>query len=184
MAALYYLISSLPLLNLGEGPPFTTDDYIEMCKTFITEQQLSELSSLKLVPDSDSITNSKVINDWFDWETCLRNSIAKMRSSVFGKDFSSFLKHENDYFSEIDRGVQEAYSADNPLEKENAIDKLRWTSLDSLEATHQFDFGKLCIYKIRLMLCEKIMLRSENTGKENLDNTLSELYSNQKNETK
>ncbi|HJO94284.1 MAG TPA: hypothetical protein QF753_12860 [Victivallales bacterium] len=183
MAALYYLVSSLPLLTLGEKPPFSSDKYIEMCKTFLTEKQMEDLLSLNLIPNHTDSADSEVINRWYDWETCLRNSVAKIRSSVFNKDFSSFLKYENDYFSEIDKGVQEAYSADNPLEKEDAIDKLRWTSLDNIEAKHQFDFGKLCIYKIRLMLCEKRMKRSESKGKENLDNTLSELYSNQINET-
>jgi hypothetical protein len=180
MASLYYLVSSLPLLTLEEKPPFTTEDYLDMCKTFITEQQMHELSELNLAPNYDSAINSKTINNWYEWETCLRNSVTKIRSSVFNKDFSSFLRYEKNYFSEIDKGVQEAYSTNNPLKKEDAIDKLRWTSLDTLEATHQFDFGKLCIYKIRLMLSEKRMKRSEDKGKKNLDNILSELYSTQK----
>jgi len=85
-----------------------------------------------------------------------------------------------DYFSEIDRGVQEAFSAKDPKLKEKILDNLRWKELDNLESGHQFDVTKLCIYKLRLMICEKWINRQIEKGETNLESIVEHFYNSHK----
>lgn len=175
MSAYYYLVSSLPMLMMGETAPISLENFMESCKDWLSDKELDQLTKLDLTPtetapfDSDSSAGK-----WNQWETSLRNRIAKHRASSLNKDADHYTQPEKDVFSEIERIVQEAYSV-NPLEREKIFDKNRWQQLDNLEAGHEFDFDKLCIYKIKLMLNEKWKHRKTEQGVENLNTILQQI---------
>ena len=171
MAQFYYLISSLPMLTLDEKPSIDSAKFLDSCNGFVLPEELETLSDLALHPSDSNSCN--VIEEWSNWETLLRNQLVLKRAK---QGSEKYLHEEHDTFSEIVKGVQEAYLKADPLEREDYLDQLRWTRLEDLEVGHEFDFRKLCIYKIKLMLCEKRINRSREKGSENYDDIINTIY--------
>ena len=182
MSSYYYLISSLSTPILGERPQLTLEKFINACSDWVSESEYQELVNVSLIPDFEKISKNSVVNQWKNWETCLKNRIAVIRAGNLNKEATNYTLEEKDFFSEIERGVQEAFSAASPMAKEKMLDELRWTELDNLESGHQFDLSILCIYKLRLMLCEKWLNREVESGEKNLDTVLLKFYTPEKNE--
>lgn len=174
MAEYYYLVSSLPELAPEAEPSERMDAFMESCGDWLSVGEMAILSSLSLTPEllSDETTEmTDTIALWYDWETCLRNRIVRQRSGS-GQEMEMVLRYECDYYSEIESGVMEAWAQPDPKERERALDLLRWRYLDHLEGGHYFDFARLCIYKLKLMLREKWRFRQVEPGLANLDRTL------------
>ncbi|MDD3117610.1 MAG: DUF2764 family protein [Victivallales bacterium] len=150
MAGYYYLISSLPALAADDNPPMTPDEFLEQCAAWLPEDEMAELSRLSLVP-TVALPVAAAARAWNDWETCLRNAVARHRSAS-GQDVDSILRYEFDCYDEIESGVQEAWSQSDPLEREKILYRLRWHFLDDLESGHNFDFQLLVTYKLKLLL--------------------------------
>lgn len=62
-----------------------------------------------------------------------------------------------------------------PIEKEKAIDKLRWEYLDEHTFFHYFSIEKILSFIIKLLITERWMKLDEDTGKEMLDKLIDEL---------
>lgn len=177
MAAFYYLISSLPMLTFGETPRVSSEEFLSACTDFVSAIELKELKELSLIPPEDySWSANQTAIFWYQWETCLRNVLVHLRLKSKGGEWEKYLRAELDFFSEIEKGVQEAFNKSNPLEMENALDRLRWGRLDDMESGHMFDFCKLCIYKLRLLLCEKQGLLNTEKGSRNFDQIVKYIY--------
>ena len=176
MSKFYYLISTLPAISLWEKPEIDVKSFLSSCREWLCEKDMKTLEEVHILPPKKSNSTLLTIIKWYNWETCLRNRIARYRSSKLDIDLAPFLHEECDFFSESDRIVQEATASDNPLDKEKALDEQRWIYLNSLEAGHIFNLDLLCIYKLKLQLCEKWLDRVTEKGKDNFNKTLDELY--------
>jgi len=169
MAGYYYLISSLPMLMFDETAPLNVEEFNAACSDKISENDLEILNKLGLVPEDGRIfSENSAAERWRRWEVCLRNRIAAHRVP-HGKDIHEYLQEEKGCFGEIDSGVQEAFGIKNPLEREKYFDRMRWSALDDFESGHHFDFDKLCIYKLKLLLLAKWNERQVEQGEKNLD---------------
>ena len=176
MAEYYFLVSSLPTLYPWEATSVTTGSFMEACASWLPEEELETLWRLGLEPDTSLAESSPVVQRWIAWETCLRNRLAKARAAALGVASDRDLRPDLDFFSAIDRAVQDAHAAADPLARERLLDKLRWSELDDLEAGHYFDFDRLCVYKLKLALREKIAKRDRPSGQDNLEGALRGLY--------
>lgn len=175
----YFLVSSLPMLKRDETPFYSLPAFMGLCADWITEHEYSILEKLELVPVSISESGfpaSSVAAEWYRWEICLRNRIAKARSGVLGRDAGAFMLEAEDEFTEIDKAVQEVFLLTDPLEREKALDGIRWYKAEELEFGHDFDFAKLCVYKIKLMLREKWTERLKEKGVKNLNDIINNVY--------
>jgi uncharacterized protein DUF2764 len=177
MAAFYYLVSSLPMLFPGEAPLMSAEEFMLTCTDFLSVIEMDKLRALSLIPPEDytEFTNPATV-DWYDWETCFRNALVHLRGKEKGTEIEKFLREERDFFSEIEKGVVEAFNKSTPLEMEDTLDKLRWDKLNDMEVGHMFDFEKLCIYKLKLMLCEKQTLLNKTKGSDNFDMIVEHIY--------
>jgi hypothetical protein len=165
------------MLSPGEQPMLSSEDFLASCKDALSASEFDILENLALLPSERNTTcKTSAVEDWYVWETCLRNALVHMRTKGKAADSEKFIRPELDFFSEIEKGVQEAFGKPTPLEMENALDKLRWSRLDEMEVGHVFDFTKLCVYKLKLMLCEKLNLLDKEKGSENFDNIINHIY--------
>jgi len=180
MAEYYYLVSSLPMLEKYAEPFLSTDSFVESCKDWLTDADLSLVKSVGLVPASGaSFPSGTAAAKWNDWEINLRNKVAKSRAGKLNREAEEDTLPATDCYSELDRAIQEVAAAHNPLEAEKVLDDMRWTKVDDLEACHSFDVDKLCAYKIKLMLCEKWLVREESKGVESFNQVIDSLYTEQ-----
>ena len=175
MAAYYYLISSLPMLDLDSPVKLDSSAFIELCRDFLPENELEIISSLKIEPNETS-TNISELEAWKNWETQLRNSLVKYRGKEANINVNDYLREERDYSSEIEKGVVDAYSKSNPLEREDHLDKVRWSKLEGMEVGHDFDFLKLCLYKLKLLICEKRNKYNLEKGSQDFDEVIAHIY--------
>jgi hypothetical protein len=174
MGGYYYLVSSLPMLDLQSEPPMTIDEFRENCVSQLSAADLALLDAVTLVPgDTDKFPAGSAPEGWRQWEICFRNRIAAHRAGH--KDITDYLLPEGDWFSEIEPGIQEAFGLKNPLEREKFFDGMRWQKLDGLESGHHFDIDKLCLYKVKLMILEKWSQRQTEQGTEHLNTVLSDI---------
>lgn len=176
MAAFYYLISTLPMLSCGEVPMLTCDEFLAACTEFVSNKEMQDLQELTLVPPEEYDGNNPTAYAWYEWETCLRNALVQLRTKGKGPEGEKFLREETNFFSEIPKGVQEAFNKTSPLEMEDALDKVRWSKLNDMEVGHSFDFAILCVYKLKLMLGEKQRLLDEDQGSGNYDAIVDHIY--------
>jgi len=175
MAGYYYLISSLPMLMFDETALLSVEEFNETCAGKISESDLEILDKLSLVPEAgQAFPVNSAAERWRQWEICLRNRIASHRAP-HGKDIHSYLQEEDACFCDIDTGTQEAFGLKNPLEREKYFDQMRWRALEDFESGHHFDFDKLCIYKLKLLLLEKWNERQVEQGEKNLDVMLNQI---------
>ena len=163
------------MLMFDEKAPIDLEKFNDWCIGQISENDQKMLNELSLVPgeEQDFPTNSAAAR-FQDWETCLRNRIAAHRAPQ-GKDIHEYLHDENGCFCEIETGVQEAFALKNPLEREKYFDRMRWHALENFESGHHFDFDRLCVYKLKLMLLEKWNERQTPQGEKNLDVMLEKI---------
>ena len=173
----YYLISSLPAVTFGEKPYYSSEEFMKLCSPWIGKSDIEKLSKLTLNLEATT-TDNYFARDWYKYEKILRNSSVKNRVAKLNKDPIPYLKPEEKIYTDMERGVQDSFSATTPLEKEMALDRLRWRIIDSLETGHFFDLEKLCAYKLRLLICEKWVGRKMEDGQKNLDTVLDSLYHN------
>ena len=175
MAGYYYLISSLPMLMFDETALLSVEEFNASCVDKVTGNDLEILNKLCLVPEAEqSYPAGSMAERWRQWEIYLRNRIAIHRAP-HGRDIHHYLQEEEACFCEIDTGIQEAFGLKNPLEREKYFDRMRWNALEDFESGHHFDFDRLCIYKLKLLLLEKWNERQLERGEKNLDLMLGKI---------
>ncbi len=135
---------------------------------------LSE-ASLEPRPDCSPAAHGSLVA-WNNWETALRNKIATLRRAQFKSDPQSFLRREGDFFSEIDKIVQEAFSLDDPLAREKELDAARWRRLDEIESKGLFSFPRIFSYRLKLLMLEKWSSRTRESGGESLEKILDAVF--------
>jgi hypothetical protein len=180
MPQYYYLISSLPMLKKDEKPLLSLQDFLCLCGEWLSDKELDDLKSLSLVPgETFPFPDGSIAERWYSWEINLRNMIAvnRAKSSPASKgDAESFIRPENDYYSDAEKAVQDAFSKANPQEREKTLDSYRWNRIEDLETGHIFDFERLCAYKVKLMLREKWNERVKDAGSDNFDSIVESVY--------
>ena len=162
------------MLRLGDSLQLNSATLLEVCADKLSASELATLTQLSLVPAANSSTGNRALIAWNDWETCLRNRLA-LRRGTADNNADDYLRHENDFFSEIDAAIQEVAALGNPLECERHLDALRWRRLDDIESGSAFSFDALCVYMVKLQLLEKWQPRDNEHGYENLDLTITGL---------
>ena len=167
----YYLISSLPLLHFAQRPPFSVADYLFSCQGVLTPEDLSELKAL-LQNDKSRIVSS-FGKDWQSWMAVLGNSVLKLRAAGIGLDVRASLLNEEKYSVDLQQGVSFAFSRDNPLERELALDQLKWAIIEELSVNQSFTVDAVYAYGLELQILERWHQMSQKIGESKLEDLLS-----------
>jgi len=176
----YYLVASLPYLQLEQPMPLSGEKFLELCADWVTEEKIEYMRELSLVPPLNDEPKKPQMSDsvslWHRWESAFRGKIGRYRAARLGREPEAAGLPENSNFSEFERFIPEAFAIANPLERTRFLDTLRWRRLDDLEFGHSFDFDILCIYRLRQLLLEKIAERNKDKGYRNLDSVVGKLH--------
>ena len=157
MASYYYLISSLPTLKAEASMPFSYDEFLKMCENTVGKDTYDKLSALTLKSE-----DSPFLKQWGLFYNKMMNSLCRQRKIKLGKSASSAA--EKDLL--IDRAVDEAMSAENPLEAEKILLKCQFEFLDGLVGMHYFDDFVLFGYAVKLKLLERQSVFETESGKQ------------------
>ncbi len=166
--AYYSLVASLQALQIGDEPPFSTEEYIENCAQWITEREEQILRRILLAtPD---IAPCPLCRAWYDIETQLRNASARQRAQKLGIDASEFIQPHEGFSGTIETLVADAFTRNDPVELEQALDRARWQLAEGLvDQTDPFSFKKVLAYGIQLKIVERWNRMDPSLGKEKLE---------------
>lgn len=183
----FALKASLPMLRFDEAPPVSSEKFLELCTAFLDPVRMDFLSSLKpggreipqlsaerdnMSPPSISGDNPEIgsVTAYFRWEICLRNTLAQLRAGKLSVDPEPYLVKFAPYETSAAATAQEVFSAPgDPMEKERMLNAARWRLLDGMEWEHTFDFDGLCLYRVKLLILEKMAARKSSDAAANLD---------------
>jgi hypothetical protein len=174
MAMGYYsLVSSLPVLRIGDEPPFSVERYVQDCAQWVTEREADILRKVLLAaPD---IVPCALCRKLHDLETQIRNAVARQRAQRLGVDATEYLHRHDGFEGVIETGVSEAFSQNDPIELEQGLDRLRWRLADDLvPLDNPFGFERVLAYGIQLKIIERWSRMDPHKGKETLEKLILE----------
>jgi len=163
---LFYFISSLPSLRWGEKPAVGSRQFLDHCREELGEKPAAVLESLTLCPEGAQEGQTDVARRWSDYETFVRNTLAELRSAKTFKGQVAVKQRHTSHLSPSDvKRLEDVMAMTSPLERESALDQLRWTCLEEIGAGHYFDLGAIEVYVLKLMLLEKQSSRQLEAGR-------------------
>jgi len=158
----YYFVATLPALALGAPPPMSTDAFDALCGEYLDESDLNGLRELRA--GFDGAPRHPFAREWDAAETCLRNAVAHSRAARLKRDATPCLRPQAAVDVFVEHGVQEAFMRPDPLERELALDRLRWQRAEELAGLDPFAGRAVLAYRVRLGLVERWDAMSEARG--------------------
>jgi len=166
----YFLVSSLPSISLDAKPPLSMDAFRSSCADHLSECDSFALNNVLDIESSS--TNHSFVTSWIDRETQLRNASARLRAAKHQKDAVNFLREHSGFDVGIEDGVEDAFNQPNPLERERALDKIRWTTLDELAGTDPFSLNAVLAYAVKLSLAERWAAMDQKQGQTKIEEAI------------
>jgi len=170
MSHYYYLAASLPLFPLGEMPRFDFRQFRAMCAEHLSADDLAGLDELDGDPALPAV--HPFVRQWRKFEVLVRNAVVKVRAHRRQADPNMYLVPDTGYDSRIEHAVHEAFGRKTPLERELALDQLRWAESVQLSGFDAFTGDAVLAYAVRLRISERWAAFDLETGRQVLVNTL------------
>ncbi len=167
--AYYYLAASLPELSLGQPVNMDAAEYITLCRSHLSERDCQALDAIA----SESACDHPTVEGWRQREIQLRNAVARLRAQRLHTDASQTQKVHTGFEVYIEQGVEKAFQAPNPLQRERMLDELRWQTLNELQGTDGFGSASVVTYLLRLQLCKRWSTFNKEDGTARMESTLS-----------
>ena len=149
----YYFAASLPALSPDAPPPFTAAAVLEACRQHLSAADAAEAARLLAGPGEPGI--SPFGRAWHDRETLLRNAVARIRAARLKTDAAPHLRPAAGYDAAAERAAADAFARPTPSEREKALDRFRWRTLDELAAGGLFSSAAVLAYGLRLRIVER-----------------------------
>lgn len=157
MSQYYFLVASLPTLQLDTPPAISFPEFLSLCHEHMSPADLEAVKAARLSEFDEAFDrcataeSASLLIRWYRWEITLRNALAKLRALKLGWDPHPYL-HEIKEHLGLEALAQEAMGAADPWEAGKLLVQARWSYLDELEVGHFFDTGKLIVYSLKLQL--------------------------------
>ncbi|MFW5801624.1 MAG: DUF2764 family protein [Spirochaeta sp.] len=169
MKQYYNVGASLPFLDPDQEFFPSTDEFIETCRPWLTEEHLLLLENITHVHQETPAAEfaADVLPDFASFERRIRAALAVHRSQRLEREHASGEVPDTAYDSESEKAVAEALAQPNPLAMEETLDTARWHKLDELQVGHYFDIQFLTVYALKLLLLERKSRFTQQRGIEN-----------------
>jgi hypothetical protein len=157
-----YLVASLPSLELTATPRISSAGLLSSSAGVLRSDHWEDLRAV--LEDRPRDVRAPELRPYLDAETQLRDALARLRAARAGAAYDAgahpFAGHDARCVSAAER----AMDAENPLERELALDRLRWALLDELAVSPPFGFQAVLAYGLKLRLAEKWAAMDEAEG--------------------
>lgn len=174
MAGYYYLVSTLPGLQLGMKSPLSVDEFLQMCRGNVKQKDLRLISWVFEHGPGDPVPKHKELRAWDEFDKSLIYILAQQRAERAGQVVSDAYQHSYGRYYTIMDAVKRALDDTSPLAAEKILDGARFACADGLEAGHHFDTTKLLMFALKL----KIVTREQRFDFELGDEEFKRLLSN------
>lgn len=145
----YYFIATLPMLGFNSPPPMDLVRFRELCSEALSNSDFSTLTSLLDGGES----GNRFVKEWRNCDTQICNAVARQRAIRLGTaaDAAKWIRPQTGIEVFIDNAVAAAFQEADPMARELALARLRWTKLE--------DTAALTIFHCRISLHIQSSLR-------------------------
>ena len=157
-----YLVASLPALELTTTPPISSGELLASAAGVLRQDHWEDLRAV--VEDRLQDVRSPELRPYLDADTQLRGAVARIRAARAGETHDSAAHPYGGYDVRCVVVAERAMELGDPLERELALDRLRWTLLDELAVSPAFGFQAVLAYGVKLRLAEKWAAMDEAEG--------------------
>ncbi len=163
----YYFAASLPMLTLEQPPPFSVKEFRDQCASHLAPHDMAAMEELlggEPAPESHAFTRR-----WQMADGHLRNAIARTRSERMRKDSGTYTRDIEGIDTAIEREVTDAYSRPTPLDREKALDRIRWSRLEEIGGLDPFTADAVLAYGLQLTILERWSRMDKESGASTVD---------------
>lgn len=170
-----YFAASLPSLAFGEPVPMEMEGFVAECRRQLETVDADEVAALASGAPAPTETPSAFFREWRQGMIQLRNAIVRARAprQPSPVDEKKYLRDHEGYRVWLEDGVQDAFSRATPLEREQALDRLRWAFADELSRSAPFDLPAILAYTVKLAIGLRWQAMTPEQGEQNLDELLN-----------
>jgi len=168
----YYLAASLPTLTLGEPPPWSPESFLFHCQGALDSNDWQELALI--VEDRASEGASDFAAWWTGLDTQIRNTQARLRAARLNVDARPYQRMHSGFEVWVNQAIIDAMSRSQPMEREMAIDRVRWAALDERVAQDRFGLDVVLAYSIRLRMVGRWHALSADAGMKRIETFITE----------
>ncbi len=170
----YYLVSSLPGLVLGQPPPWSVEKWVERNAPLMTRSDAQELRLVAAGRAGEGTTAFS--RRWSAVEAQLDNALARERARRHGREGEGGIRRTHEGWSvAVERAVADAWAKPNPLERELALDRLRWQLAEEGARAEPFGLPAVLAYVIHLRLAVRWAGLNEAAGRARISEVEEEL---------
>lgn len=145
-----YISASLPFLRFGDTPPFSMAELRSRCVSVMSEDELSTFDALVNGEPSDD----PFVSEFQNHEIQLKNVLGRARAASWGPEVRFAEKPFNGYDVTFAKMVSDAFAKQNPLEREQDLDRARFWLVDQL-ASGENTMANLYAFAVKLKICER-----------------------------
>lgn len=168
--SLYYFVASLPTLSLSGPPPLATEVFLADAHRILGPAFAAQLEAL-LENRADGAANSFAAR-WQFAEAQLRGAVARTRAARLGLDVADYQNPQIPFNSAVERAAVEAFAKPNPLEREMALDRFRWSLLEDWVRAAPFSEAYVFAYALRLRMAHRWARLTDEAGYARLEETV------------
>lgn len=169
--SLYYFVASLPTLSLTGKPPVTVEEFLADARRIVGDEFGDQLEVL--LGTSATTTTNRFVRRWLMAERQLGLALARARAARLGVDAGEYQNAGVPFGSEAERAVVEAMAKSNPLEREQSLDRFRWTLLDDWTRSTPFGEAYVFAYALKLKMAHRWARLTEESGYSRLEETVT-----------
>ncbi|MDR3001427.1 MAG: DUF2764 domain-containing protein [Fibromonadaceae bacterium] len=156
-----YLLSSLPMLELGVEAPFPVEELRRRCEG-VDGVSLNDFDAVVAgIPGSHQFTV-----DYANALIEIRNATAAFRASKWeSSDVRVVERSHAGCHVDLRQKLADAMSVQNPFEREFALEKARWQIADELAGINYFSEAKIYAYIVKLQINNRFVHLNNEAGK-------------------
>jgi len=162
----WFLVSSLPVLRLGEKPAMSLDAFRAACTGHLSEDELAVIEAAL----ENGAPPPGVASIYWNREVQLRDAVVRVRAKNRGIDAAPFLESYVGFSAVVEKQVTDAFARPDPLEQELALDEARWSLADELALTAPFGFPGILAFAIKVRIAGRWAAMDDVRGQDNVEN--------------
>jgi hypothetical protein len=156
-----YLLSSLPMLELGAEAPFSVEELRRRCAGIdgVDMNDFDAVAAGRTGSHPYTVAYANALTE-------LRNATGVFRSSKWENNEVRFTEHSySGCHVYLRQKIADALSIQNPFDREFALERARWEIADELAGIDNFSEAKIYAYIVKLQIINRFASLKNEAGK-------------------
>jgi len=134
------------MLSFDAPPGVTAESFAAACREQLGETDAAAAEALlRRQP-----MQHPFVEAWEDKEAILRNAVARQRARAKSADPTRWMRPTRGCDKAIETGVEDAFQETDPLKREKALDKVRWTLAEDWAGPDPLSIRAVFAYAVKL----------------------------------